>query len=184
MIVVDVRAARAASRSARVVAALLSLAACAPTLNWREVRFEECGLVALFPCRPAEHSRPVTVAGYQTDMSLRACEASGMTFAVGHADVHDPAVVSTGLGQWAAASAANIRFPGRPAKKSWDVPGSTPAAASGRVELQGTLPSGAAAHVSLVLFARGTRIFQATVVASAEGAEAADAFFSSLNLSS
>ena len=32
-------------------------AACTPTLDWREVRPEASGLVALFPCKPDRHAR-------------------------------------------------------------------------------------------------------------------------------
>ena len=59
---------RRATRARPVWAALvlmigLVLTACAPTLNWREVRGSQAGLVASFPCKPDHHVRQVSVEG-------------------------------------------------------------------------------------------------------------------------
>ena len=63
----------------------LTLAACAPELNWREVRTEPDSVRLLLPCKPDRGSRVVPFAGRDTELSLTGCDAAGLTFALASA---------------------------------------------------------------------------------------------------
>ena len=95
-----------------VVSAVLALAAaaaaCTPALDWREVRPEGAGLVALFPCKPDRQVRRLPLAGTVVEMSLWACSAAGATYAVAFADVGEPERVARALDELAASAARNI----------------------------------------------------------------------------
>ena len=60
------------------------------------------------------------------------------------------------------------------------VEGATPNPASQRVQWQGRLPDGRAVSGQSAVFAKGTRVFQASVVADKPAAEAMETFFASL----
>ena len=53
---------------------------------------------------------------------------------------------------------------------------------SQRVQLTGRLPDGTAVKAQVAVFAKGTRVFQATVIGTQWPADAPDTFFSSLRL--
>lgn len=170
----------------RIVLLLLSagscLVACSPALDWREVQPAGDALRAVFPCRPAQHAREVLLAGRQTEMTMAACEASGMTFAVAHADISVPADVPRALEELRSAAVANVRHEGPALRSPWVVPGATPNAQAGRLEVDGMLPSGASTHLSAVFFVRGLRVYQATVIAPRGDGDAAESFISGLKL--
>jgi hypothetical protein len=60
----------------------------------------------------------------------------------------------------------------------------TPHPLAARLSLEGRGTDGAAVHEQAVFFARGLRVYQATVVGPVLDAEAADTFFSGLKLAS
>lgn len=62
--------------------AALSLAACTPTFNWREVGFDQGGVTAVLPCKPDRGTRPVQLAGQSLNLSMLGCEAGGAMFTV------------------------------------------------------------------------------------------------------
>lgn len=159
----------------------LLVAACSPTEDWREVRPAASGAKALFPCKPVSHARPVLLGGAPVDMTLLACEAGGSTYGLMHGDVVDPARVSTALQALADAAAANLGAPGG-AALPWHVEGMTPHPLAGRWRLSGRLPDGSTVDEHLVLFAKGTRVFQATVVGASPAVASADNFFENLSL--
>ena len=64
------------------------------------------------------------------------------------------------------------------------IPGATPNDTSRRLRLQGRLPDGRAVQMQLAVFARGTQVFQATVLGDAVPDDAAETFFASLRLPS
>lgn len=75
-------------------ATVLCLAACAPALNWREVKPAEAqGLVALFPCKADTAVRRLVVPGLEgeaVDLHVLSCQAGGMTWALSHLDAGTP----------------------------------------------------------------------------------------------
>ncbi len=159
----------------------LSLGACAPSLDWRELRPEGSGAVAMFPCKPTPQSRTLRLAGGPVNMTLLACTAGGTTWALAHADLLDAARVGPALTELRAAAAANLgasAATGLPLQ----VVGATPNPASGRFELVGHLPDGKPVREQMAVFSRGTRVFQATALGGQTGAEALDSFFGGLKL--
>jgi hypothetical protein len=168
-------------RAGAALALASALAACSPTLDWREVRPEGAGLLALFPCKPSKDARRVALAGVPLRIGLQACQAGGATFALSFADTGDPARVAATLE--ALRAAAGINLSGTPVVVGpAQVPGMTPQALAQRVALQGRLPDGSAVRQELLFFVKGTVIYQATVLGPHVDPAAIDAFFEGLKL--
>jgi hypothetical protein len=70
-------------------ASTVSLLACTPTFNWRDVSFEQAPVTALLPCKPDRGSRQVPLAGQQLTMHMAGCEAGGAMFAVALVELKD-----------------------------------------------------------------------------------------------
>lgn len=171
------------ARSITAVCALACAAsACAPVLDWREVRPEGAGLMALFPCKPAGHTRRLPLAGVPVEMSLLACSAGGATYAVGFADVGQPQLVAAALDELVRAAARNIGSRDTPTAAPLRIEGMTPNPYAGHRAYVGQLADGRRVELQLAVFARGTRVFQATIVGAKLDAEAAASFFSALRL--
>jgi hypothetical protein len=155
--------------------------ACAPALDWRELRPADSGLTVLFPCKPTSHARPVRLGPDRVRMELHACTAGGVTWAVAFADMQDPAHVGPVLTELRRAAADNLSA--APAQVlPLKVEGATPNPASERVQFQGRLPDGRAVVEQVAVFAKGMRVFQAVAIGEKLDAEAADSFFGSLRL--
>ena len=165
-----------------VVAA--AAAACSPVLDWREVRPEGADLVLLMPCRPSRQARSVTLAGRPVALALVACSAGGQTWGLAAGDMGDPALVGPALGELRRAAAANLGAPASAEPEAFAPRGATPNPASGRLRLAGRLPDGTEVAEQAAFFARGTWVYQATVVGATLPADAAATFFDSLRLGS
>lgn len=156
-------------------------AGCSPEFNWREVRLPEIGAAALFPCKPSRQSRRLALAGADTAWVLHACEAGDATFALASADLQDTRRVARGMQDLAQAARRNLAA---------DVVRSSDASVAGaaseqvpqRLQLQGHRPDGAALSQSALLFARGARLYQATVLGGRPSAEAVETFFSAIRV--
>lgn len=168
--------------------AVVSLLACTPVLDWREVRSPDSPLQALFPCKPTAQERRVRLANQVVRMTLLACEAGGQTWGLAHADLPDPALLAGAQAEWLAAAAANIA-PAAAADAARGaatqtlplaVSGATPHAASGRRALAGQRPDGLGVQMQVAVFVYGSRVHQATVLGKAVPAEAADTFYAGL----
>jgi hypothetical protein len=165
----------------QTAACLLLAAACAPTLDWREVRPDGSGAVAWFPCRPDRYARVVALAGEQVRLTLHACGAGGATWALAHADLTDPLRVSQALDDLRSAATANLAAATvRPLGGRID--GETPNPKAGRFEFDGQLPDGTKVREQLAVFAKGTRVFQATVLGAHLDEQALEAFFDGLRV--
>lgn len=159
-------------------ASLLTVAACSPGLDWREFRSPESGIAVLFPCRPSTQQRAVTIAGRKTRLSLHACRAGDVTWAMAEADVGDPAWVERSLVDLRNAAAANVS--GRvDAVVPFEVEGATPNLEAKRCAIAGKLPDGQAVAEHLGVFAVGTRVAQVTALGASTPAEAVNTFFES-----
>lgn len=172
----------------QTVLALLAMAsaaaACTPVLDWREVRPQGAGLVALFPCKPSGHSRRIVLAETSVEMTLYACSAGGATYAVGFADLGRPQQVEPATAALADAAARNIGAPLPPDFVSAGVPGMTPNPKARRLSLTGRLADGTPVQEQVAVFSRGTRVYQATVVGAALAADDLESFFGALRLPS
>ena len=164
-----------------LAAALPALGACAPALDWREVRPAHSQLQLSMPCKPSLQQRKVQLAGHAVVLSLHACTADDQTWALAFADFADPARIGPALSELRASAAANLdasQVEGLPLKVS----GATPNPASERVALKGRLPNGKAVQEQVAVFAYGTRVYQATVIGATVSAEAAENFLTSLRV--
>jgi hypothetical protein len=158
---------------------VVTLFACAPALDWRDVHADATGLQLQFPCKPAQQQRALPLAGAPVVLTLLVCSADGRTFGLAHADVSDPARVQAALRELAAAATRNIA--GTSTRSApLQMTGATPNEASLRQRLAGRLPDGKPAQMELALFAVGTRVFQASVLGEDLRDEAAEAFIASL----
>jgi hypothetical protein len=162
---------------------VMELAGCSPALDWREVRIPGSQALALMPCRPAEQQRQIPLAGAPTTVTLQACSAGGLTWALVSADVADPARVGPALDELRTSSARNLRA-AAPAGAAFVPPGSTPNPGSRRSRLGGTLPDGSAAQMEAAVFSHGTWVFQATVLGEKAEVESADTFLAGLRIAS
>ena len=160
-------------------AAALLLAACAPALDWRDVRPEGSNMTLLMPCKPTAQQRQLPLAGAAVRLSLHACSADGQTWGVAHADVEDPARVASALAELRASAAANIAA-GTVEPLPLQVAGATPQPGSERVRFDGRLPDGRTVQAPVAVLAHGTRVFQVTALGERLPGEAADTFFGSI----
>ncbi len=153
--------------------------ACAPALDWRDVRPAGSGVQLQFPCKPASQQRQLPLAGVPVTLVLHACAAGDQTWGIGHADMGDPARVGPALAELRAAASGNVAAtPGRTAPLL--PPGATPQPSSVRTRLQGRLPDGKPVQMDVAVFAHGTRVFQASVLGGQLSDEAVDTFIASI----
>jgi hypothetical protein len=161
--------------------ALVLLAGCSPTFNWREVRAEGVPLKAMLPCKPDKGSRPVPMGGRQVELQVLGCETGGATFAVLYGDIGDAARAGEVLAQWQAATLANMHATAS-RRQAWVPPGATALPQSAQVVASGERADHSKVEGHAGYFARGGLVVQAVIYADRLPAEAADAFFSGLKL--
>ncbi len=152
-----------ALRNVSGLAAALGLVACAPTFDWRSVAMPGTQLVTELPCRPSRFERAVTVAGSPLQLFMLSCEAGGVTYGVASAEVRDPARVDAVLVALRDGAAAAIRSSASPVG-ALNLRGITPFNGNSSVHLHGQRPDGETVDESIRVFARGTRVFQASAV--------------------
>ncbi len=144
-------------------AALPSLTNCAPAFDWRSVPVPGTQLVTELPCRPSRFQRDVTVAGVPLQLFMLSCQVGGVTYGVATADVGDPGRVDAVLHALRDSAAASIRSTdGRPG--ALNMQGITPFSGNSSVHLHGQRPDGQSVDEAIRVFARGTRVFQASAV--------------------
>jgi hypothetical protein len=158
---------------------LALMSACSPALNWREVRPRGAGMALSLPCKPSVYARKLPLAGVSVDWNLQACSVDGQTWAFAHADLRDPNLVREALLQLRTAAQANLQDASA-VPVVWAAPGATPQAEAARFRLQGKLPDGRVVVEEVAVFARGTTVFQMSMLGPALPAESSEAFFSSV----
>jgi hypothetical protein len=174
-------AARALAGPAALLAAVLLLSACSPTMNWREVRADGQQAVMLFPCKPVSFARMVRLGDEQVKMTLQACDAGGVTWGLSWADVGDPVRVPPALRMLRQSAQDNLSSTSGQALPL-RVPGATPQPESLRQTLAGRAPDGKPMQGQVAVFSRGTVVFQATMLGRPAQEESAATFFSSVRL--
>ena len=177
-------ACRADLRNAATAAlAATTLAACSPTLNWREARPEGSGFVVMFPCRPQHQQRDVALAGSVVAMRMNACSAGGANFALATIDAGDPGRVTPDLAALRTQLLANL---GGAAveQQPLTLAGATPNPESVRLHAVGKRPDGSRVVADGAFFVKGLTLYQATVLAGDDGPgrEAVDTFFGAIRL--
>ncbi len=177
-------AARVVAGAALAAAMTMALAACSPALDWRQAGPQGVDILLQYPCKPQSVTQPVVLAGKRLDMSMTGCEAAHMTFALAHADLGEAALVAPALAELRRDAVSNIR--GRVLHQQAAQVRNASSAQPDAVELDlaGQAPGGGALREHVVLFAQGTQVFQATVLAgdSDYRKDAAHTFASSVQL--
>lgn len=160
---------------------LALLAACSPSLDWRQVRPEGWGLVAAWPCRPSTQVRQVTLAGSAVAMSLMVCSAGPHSFAIASADMADPARVGPALAALGEAARINVQGVVE-SERAAAVTGMTPQPAARWWQLRGQLADGQPVREQVLVFAHGMRVFQATLVGPVAAESLGKTFFDAIEL--
>ena len=155
--------------------------ACAPALNWREVRPSGSGLEAVFPCRPDRHERRVLLAGASVSMQMEVCAAAGLTFAVSFVDLDTPERLARGVTELRALAVGNIGGT-ESQSDALQVPGMTPNPGAVVLGVQGRLAGTAPVRLRAAFFSKGLRLFQATVLGADPSDDATQPFFAGLRL--
>ena len=166
-----------------VAAISVALAACSPSLDWREFQPEGSGVIVTFPCKPDRFVRSVQLEVQVARLEMLTCSAGGMHFALSFLDAAEPANVPVALAELRTLVARNLGATGG-GEVPITVPGMTPNPQAVRVQLEGHAPDGAVMQEQAAFFAKGLRVFQAVVLGRHVSAEAADAFLGGLRLPS
>ena len=157
---------------------ILTLNACSPALNWRELRVgPQASVKVLLPCKPDQASRSIMLAGQSVDLHMQGCEAADMLFAVSWVSLPEPARAQEAQAQWQAGMLSSMQ-----ARAVQTVPvmfkGATGPAV--RVTASGVKPEGQPVQAQGVWVVRGNQVFHAAMYGEAFTADAADAFFSGI----
>lgn len=159
-------------------ACALSLCACSPTFDWREVHGAGVPFSILLPAKPTSSSRQINLDGEQVSMTMTASEADGTLFAVGCAELPDAAKAARALTAMKTALARN--FGGVIRRETASSAGTVPAT----IEIEAVGAPGGNAQPRLLIarfIAVDRRVYQLVVVGKEKAAarDAADTFLSS-----
>lgn len=167
-------------RLAAVVGAT-AMAACTPTLDWRDVRDPQGHWTAQLPCKPVTVTRSVTLGSQTIPMTLMACEAGGTTWALATADVHDPAQVGPALALLRPSVGERLaQVQPVAAAASWTPPGATPQPAAGTWHGRGRTPDARTLEVYSAAASRGTVVLLATAMGEKLAPQARAEFIASV----
>lgn len=151
--------------AAATLAAAAALAACAPTLDWRDVRDPQGRWTAQLPCKPVTVTRDVVLGSQTVAMTLLACEAGGITWGLATADVREPARVGPALALLRPSVGERLtQVQPVAAAASWAPPGATPQPAAGTWHGRGRTPDGRTLEVYSAAASRGTVLLLATAM--------------------
>lgn len=163
---------------------LLSVAACSPTYNWRDVRPDNTRLSLLLPCKPDKAQKTVPMGGQATVLTMLGCDAGGATFAVVVADLGDASKVASVLAQWQSLTLSNMKAGTAGADaavvQSLKLAGASIPPAPVLVKARGRRADGSAVTGQAAYFAQGSQVFQVVLYADKIKPELSETFFSSL----
>ena len=158
---------------------VIGVAACAPALDWREMRLSDLHLAMSMPCRPTSHVRRFPLAGRAVEMTLHVCVVAGTSYSLGTLDCGDPTQVGPMLEALSEAARANLQ--GRvEVDEPAHLPGMTPHAAARRMVILGRRPDGVAVRSDMLVFSYGARVFQAIALGAPPSIDGARRFLGSL----
>ncbi len=158
---------------------LITLQACSPALNWRQVQPEGAGLVLTFPCKPETERRSQPgPQGQPVDVALASCKAGDWQFSLAWVDLGDPAAVTPALQRMHDGLAVPLQAG---ASAPLALPGMTPHPLAQHQAFAGRAGQ-PAQQVRQALFARGTRVYQLLMQGPRANDEAWDGFRASVAL--
>lgn len=161
------------------VLAVVATTACAPAFNWRETMIAATPLSAMFPCKPEQDTRAVSMGGTAVELHMHHCETAGVTAAVGHAVLSDPALAGPVLEQWRQATLATMRMSSS-TQSAWRMERATALPQTLSVDAAGTAANGQALVLKAAWFARGSEVYAALLYGPALEPEVAEVFFTGL----
>ena len=110
----------------------------------------------------------MSLAGAPVTLSLSACEAQGIVFAVSNLDVGDPSQVNGALQSLQSAAMANMPALETPQVVVAQMSGMTPQPGASQVTWRSRLADGRTRRVHAIWVSRGTVVIQATLIGSDE----------------
>ena len=152
--------------SSALVASLfgaLTLSACSPEQNWRDVAFEGSALKVQLPCKPDRTARSVPLGGVPVDLQVVGCESGTSMVAVMSAALPVGSDASAVMAAWQKATLDNARVTQPLAarqQQAWHRPGQLPLATSLRVQAPGLRANGEPVNMDAVwgAVAEGERV--------------------------
>jgi len=177
------------ARAILPVAAVVLLAACSPTFNWRDVPMADGGLTALLPCKPDRAERAIPLGASTVNVQMAGCEAGDATFAIATARAGNAAEAEAWLDAWRTSTRAQWQAAtgGQVSETSVSVVRAAPKPAPWQIEAHGADASGKPNEARVRWFAQFQRdgsvaIFQATVLGKPSATDATSTFFDGLRL--
>jgi hypothetical protein len=158
----------------RLSALGLLLAACAPSLDWRQVSLG-AGLTVLMPCKPERVERRVTVEGVPGEGVMLSCEAGGFSWSTTTLRFAGEAQAAAAQRPVAQALASNLGAASPAAEASKGLAGSEP------WHVEGRRPDGRPVRAWMKLSRDGGVLIQQVILAADAGvppAEAQETFLS------
>jgi len=161
-----------------LLALLLVVAACSPSLNWRNASLD--GLRFSLPCKPDTAERPVVLDGQTLHMAMAGCQAEGALFAVSRITLPPGLPAASVLAQWQ--QGAWARMQAGPATER-----TLPASAQGSPAMviyaaSGRTPQGEPVQAQLVWLQSGNTLFHLALYAPRIRAEMQEPFLSAVQL--
>ena len=89
----------------------LSLSACSPEQNWRDIALEGSSLRFQLPCKPDRTTRSVPLGGVPVDLQVAGCESGSAMVAVMSAALPAGVDASAAMAAWQKATLDNARAP-------------------------------------------------------------------------
>jgi hypothetical protein len=161
------------------------LSACNPTYNWRDYSSQTEPYRVMFPGKPDSHTRVVDLDGLKVEMTMTATEVDGVMFAVGSAEVPDPARAAAALAAMKTAMVRNLGATITRDSSGAATAGATAPAQGANIDIEAN-GSRNGRPVRLVghFEARGKRVYQVIVIgkASSMPTEVVEQFLSSFKL--
>jgi hypothetical protein len=127
------------------LAGALTLSACSPEQNWRDVAFEGSALKVQLPCKPDRTTRSVPLGSVPVDLQVVGCESGAAMVAVMTAVLPAGSDASAVMAAWQKATLDNARVAQPLAagqQQAWHRPGQLPLANSLRVQAPGLRANG------------------------------------------
>ncbi len=141
----------------------LTLSACSPAQNWRDVTFEGTALKVQLPCKPDRTTRSVPLGVVPVELQVVGCESGAAMVAVMTAALPTGADASAVMAAWQKATLDNARVNQPLAsgqQQAWQRPGQLPLTTSMRVQAPGQRANGEPVNMDAVwgAVAEGERV--------------------------
>lgn len=164
-----------------LVLAMLGMAGCSPTLNWRQAPL---GVLQFsLPCKPDKAQREVPLAGKSMTLEMQGCEADGALFAISRIRVRDAAEVPTVTKAWRESALTALRSEEGAVREGLapnyaHLPG---LATAQWLQATGQRPKGGVVQAQLAWLVWGSDVYHLAVYADQLGEEMTEPFFTGLS---